>query len=99
MTRPMQQHQHPAFEFGGLSRELESIHHKQKQPAAHHWTNDFMHQQQHPVPVNDPSQYEEFDRIYEQNRMQGNYKESWIDLESLLNPLFSSTMETRVYNL
>lgn len=71
MTRSMQQQQHPAFEFGGLSRELESIHHKQKQPAhPHQWTNDFMHQQ-HTMPVNDPSQFEEFDRIYEQNRVQG----------------------------
>ncbi|KAI9254574.1 hypothetical protein BDA99DRAFT_518754 [Phascolomyces articulosus] len=59
MERP-----HGAFEFGGLSRELEAI-----QKPHDNWAADFARQ---PHQMGPPDQhFEEFEKIYQQNRMAG----------------------------
>lgn len=61
------------FEFNSLNRELEMIHHQSPQQqqqlqGAPNWAADFMqHQHQHQGP---PQQFEEFEKIYQQNQHQ-----------------------------
>ena len=63
MTGPMER-PHGPFEFNGLSRELEAI-----QKPQDSWATDFSRQPHHMGP---PDQhFEEFENIYQQNRMAG----------------------------
>lgn len=58
-----------AFEFSGLSRELENIH---RQPQEG-WAADFMQNQHQMMGPPDAHQFEEFEKIYQQRAgpMQG----------------------------